>query len=138
MKLLAAIATLAAGIGGWFYRQRDKRGIQAPSKFRGQVKRGMVEIERVAPMKFKNDNIRLTTPKAEKIVNGLPVFWVETEQRYVGGHWTGGGRIAVALHNGEIHNGALIHELWHVILGQHGVAPEGHHQIMRRYGVYGA
>ena len=137
MKLLAAIATLAAGIGAFFWSKRDK-GIQAPSKFRGQIKRAMDEIERVAPMKFKNDNIRLTTPKAEKIVNGLPVFWVETEQRYVGGHWTGGGRIAVAKHGGAIHSGALVHELWHVLLGQHKIPAKEHHSIMRKYGVYGA
>ena len=138
MKLLAAIATLAAGIGAFFWSKRDKGGIQADSKFRGQLKRAIAEVGRVAPMKFKNNNITLTTPKAEKVENGLPVFWVKSEQRFVGGHWTGGGRIAVALHNGEIHNGALLHELWHVLLGQHGVPVAEHHALMRKHGVYGA
>ena len=137
MKLLAAIATLAAGIGSWFWRGRDK-GIQAPSRFRGQVKRGMDEIERIAPMRFKHDNIKMRVTPAAKLDGDLPVFWSEQHGKHIGGHARDGRNFQLAKWKGEIDGRALLHELWHVLLFQHGVKVGEHHGIMRRYGVYGA
>ena len=136
---VVGLVAVAAVLSILWFRGRDTDGIRADARYRGQVREAVATVEAMGPYRFKNLNIRLTTPKAEKVVGGLPVFWVASEQRYVGGHWTGGGRIAVARDaNGNIHNGALIHELWHVLLGQHGIPMEDHHRIMRQYGVYGA
>ena len=137
MKLLAAIATLAAGIGSWFWRGRDK-GIQAPSKFRGQVKRSMDEIERTSGMKFKHDNIRMRTMRADRLDGDLPVYYSDIHGKEIGGHSRDDSNFTLAEHNSEIHGGALKHELWHILCWQHKIPVEEHHALMRKHGVYGA
>ena len=136
-NILAAIATLAAGIGAFFWSKRDK-GIQAPSKFRGQVKRGMAEIERTSGMKWKHKNIRMRTVRADGLDGDLPVYYSDIHGKRIGGHSRDGSNFTLAEHNNEIHGGALIHELWHVLCWQHKIPVEQHHALMRRHGVYGA
>ncbi len=134
----AAFVTALAGVGAWFYGKREKKGIRAPSRFRGQVKRGMDEIERVAPIQFAHDNIRMRTVKADRLDGDLPVYYSQAHGKEIGGHARNGREFLLAVWKGAIHGGALLHELWHVLLWQHGVEVGEHHDIMKRYGVYGA
>ena len=141
MKLLAAIATLAAGIGGWFYRQREKKGLRVDKRYRGQAKRAMDLLERKTGLRFRHENIRLITPIGTRYERGLWMRWVADppghDPGYYAGFWQGSGHcVAVLDPQGNVHDGVLEHEFGHELYDQNRIPIAEHHARMRRDGVF--
>ncbi len=132
--LVALIA--AAGIGVHFWRAN--RGLRVESQYRETVESTMQEVSNALGLEWRHENITVAAlPGTRRNEHG---YWARMADGEYKAGFSQPGRATAIVNPAtmQLPGGlwsVLAHELAHVLMWQHGIGGDEHHDRMRRAGI---
>ena len=137
-EILLVVLIAAAGIFGPRLLRRDRPSVER--QYRGTVESTMDAVAGALGLEWKTRRISVgVLPGERQDSRGYWERWIQSENDWKAG-FAQPGRATVIVHPGtrSLAGGVwsvLGHELAHVLLWQHSVAGDQHHETMRKAGV---